>query len=105
MESIFKYFLLLLLATSCVGQGMDLKDKSSHISQATEIQRGEETKRAPSGMQGLRNRGNPGQVIQSLRDSMSRPRRGFAAKNKGNSYTILKQKIQQFFHANDPGIV
>ena len=50
MKGVTKYLIVLLLVTSCVGHDMDTKAKSSHNSQATEIQK-KEAKSTPSGMQ------------------------------------------------------
>ena len=70
MESIFRYFLLLLLAASCAGQGVDIKDKPSPISQATEIQRGEEAKPVQPGMPGKDC--VPGEILIKFKDGTDR---------------------------------
>ena len=49
-EKHFKYLIIFLLATSCVGQVINVKAKSSHNSQATELQRNEKEKPDPSGL-------------------------------------------------------
>ena len=51
METILKYLIILLLATSCVGQGMSIDAESSHSSQATEIRKNEEVRPDLSGRQ------------------------------------------------------
>ena len=51
METILKCFIILLLTTSCVGQGMNIKAKSSNNSKATEIRKNEEVKPDLSGRQ------------------------------------------------------
>lgn len=63
---IFKYLIILLLTTSCVGQGMNIKEKSSHYSQATEIQRREQPELAPSGRQ--RKGYIPGEILVKFKN-------------------------------------
>ena len=50
IKRIYKYLIVFFLATSCVGQGVNINDKSSHNAQAAEIQRKEATKLEPAGM-------------------------------------------------------
>ena len=64
--NIFQYLTILVLTTCCVGQGVGIKEKSTHYSQVTEIQGREQPKLAPSGRE--RKDYIPGEILVKFKD-------------------------------------
>ncbi len=68
--TIFQYLTILVLTISCVGQGVNNKEKSSYYSQITEIQGREQPKLAPSGRQ--RKDYVSGEILVKFKDGTDR---------------------------------